>query len=99
MPHYDVEITSNPAPRAVEITVGVPKPPAAASRLDVVSPTVAYRADSMIAGAADDAPVWRIRKVAINFNPLSSTTTWPDGDTNFTRKWSDRATYDYSAAP
>lgn len=86
------------------VQVGTQGPPGAGGtapethydqRSDVFSDTVIYRAGAD-QGSLDSAPVWRIRRITINYgDQVTTTTAYPSGEQTFTFRWDQRTTYNY----
>ena len=67
-----------------------------AKRMDMVSPEVFYKGEAET-GSADDAPVWRIRRITmVTLGDLVDLSEqWADGEAAFVHKWTDRLTLTY----
>lgn len=63
-----------------------------AERVDTVGEDVIYRAEAN-AGSLDSSPMWRIRKITMINDDLS--TVWANGTAEFVHSWNDRLTYTY----
>lgn len=63
-------------------------------RVDFVGTDVIYRAEASV-GAAENSPVWRIRKIDISSTDSDVSEKWANGSSSFEHIWSDRLTYTY----
>jgi len=61
-------------------------------RKEDISSTVSYIGEAM-PGSPEDGPFWRIKKVDMT---TGVSLDWAEGEAEFNKKWSLRATYSYS---
>ena len=64
-----------------------------AVRVDFVGSSI-YRGEAE-AGASEDAPLWRIRRIVISESDGDVSTTWAVGTTDYVHAWSQRSTLEY----
>jgi hypothetical protein len=62
-------------------------------KLDTVSDSVVYVGEAA-PGSPDSSPVWRIKKITSANDDVAI--EWADGVATFIKKWTDRATYNYT---
>ena len=67
-----------------------------AKRIDMVSSELLYRGEAVV-GSAEDAPVWRIRRVTLTAAGalVDVSEQWAGGAAEFIHRWSERGTIAY----
>ena len=63
-------------------------------RVDFVGESLIYRGEAA-PGAAEDAPVWRIKRIAFGSDG-DVTETWAAGNADYAHAWADRATLEFA---
>ena len=91
--NFPAVISGATVPVSGTVNVGLTSQYALKLMEDSVNPgTISYVGEA-VAGASHLDPVWRIKMMDTTSGVVI---TWADGVNTFTKKWSDRETYDYS---